>query len=468
MGEKKSLVKVQIVAHYTPVHPALDFYDGKAITSIGERMEYTYSNGDTEFKDGEIVVMSSGENFIFSRQEFSKRLLYYNKQMDLPLERWEYSNMVEFCQMVKESQLQINPMQVYTKIKEILEYFMEFDDPRLYTVVTCFIIYTYFYPMFQNAPIVQLWGEMASGKTKLCDVFNALCFNPVNSANISVASVFRLVEGRRATLILDESEDLMNSERGKEITNLLLAGYSDSGETFRQEKQPGTERFKTLSFKVFSPKIIANIAGVTLSPLKSRIIRIIMTGAADKSKANRQVNLDDRMFKDARNLLYRMVMTCHEGVISSRNTLPDTHKLSGRSLGIWQGIIAVANWLGSMIYKDVVTYARKNTRELAAEIDHENPANRLLDYLYVWAEKYGDGDYQLDNFMAAFTDDEELDKFSKPRIARMLKRMGFEPEVKRRGSKTFRFYHLESREILYKKQKHVNTESDDAEIEIKT
>ena len=67
-------------------------------------------------------------------------------------------------------------------------------------------------------------------------MLDALCFNPVNSANISAATLYRIIEGSRATVLLDESEDLMGTEKGKEIINMLLAGIGKSGEVYRQEK----------------------------------------------------------------------------------------------------------------------------------------------------------------------------------------------------------------------------------------
>ena len=101
---------------------------------------------------------------------------------------------------------------------------IDYIDERFYDLLSCFIVYTYFYPLFYNAPVLQFWGEMRTGKTKNLMLLEAMTFNPVNSANISSSSVFRLIESRRATILFDESEDLMTSERAREIRNMLLAG----------------------------------------------------------------------------------------------------------------------------------------------------------------------------------------------------------------------------------------------------
>ncbi len=451
---KKEVVESKIVEDYTAVHPALDFLENMAVVSIGEQVQNTYDNGEIEFKDGEVTVLSTGENFLFSRSELAQRKLYYNRTLDLPLARWKYDDLTDFCNAMKNGNKPIvNPHDIYQRIYETIDYYVEFENPNVCHFLATFIIYTYFYPLFPNAPIVQLWGEMASGKTKVCSIISALAFNPVNSANISVASVFRLVEGRRATLILDESEDLMNSERGRDISNLLLAGYNKSGETYRQEKQPGTERYKTLSFKVFSPKIIANISGVSLDPLKSRIIRIIMTGCADKTKANREVNEEDKIFRNIRNMLYRMTLLQFPSMVKKRDEFIHVEHMSGRQFGIWQGILTVALWLDKKIYDSIYEFAKANVKQLTDEIAQENPGNILLDKLLLLVEKKGEGEYHIDNLIPYMATDDDLGIWTKRKIALTLNRLGFAPTRKWHDGCVKRYYYLTSSSLIDKMQK---------------
>jgi len=264
---RKELKNVVPVNNYDAINPALDFFDGRAIISVGCKWQETYALLDKFNKEtGEEVafttqpycIMSDGEKFRYSKSELANRKLFYSGKIELPEQsRWDYDDIHNYS----ENSTCMTFPELYKMIKDEYEYYLDFPDERYHSLMACFVIYTYFYPMFFNAPVLQFWGEMRTGKTKNLAMLEAMVFNPVNSANISSASVFRLVESRRATILFDESEDLMTADRSREIRNMLLAGTGKSGETYRQEKG-SDDNYKTQSFRVFSPKVIAHITGI--------------------------------------------------------------------------------------------------------------------------------------------------------------------------------------------------------------
>lgn len=432
------------------MHPALDFYDGKAIVSIGEQIQYTYSDQSINFSDGDYTILSTGETFICSQPELAKRRLYYSRGLDLPMCRWEYRDIEDFCKSVQNGHKPVADIKtLYSTIRNLIIHYIDFEDHKVYDVLACFIVYTYFHPLFQNAPILQFWGEMKTGKTKTVSLLSALCFNPVNSANISESSVFRLVEGRRATLLLDESEDLMTSDRGKAISNLLLAGYNKSGETFRQERDNSNGRYKTVSFMVFSPKVIANISGVSLAPLLSRTIRIITTGASDKAKANRELNQDDITFQKIRNYLYRLVMLLHQQIATARDNMKKT-ELGDRAYGIWQGILTIASLIDDSTWYKVHSYAVENINDIQDELNRNNVGAALLRHLFLFIEQRGDADYTSLDLLDYVCRIEELEITTKRSLGDIMKRLGFKSKPKRIAAETHRVYYLSSSSILEK------------------
>jgi len=360
---KRQPVKIIPVNDYVTVQPALDFYDGQAILSVGAKWLYEYEDGDTEFETRPYCILSNGDKFGYSKKELAKRHLFHNGKIDIPESRWAFEDIEDFGNKPKS----LTFPQCYDLVRNQLEKYMDFEDERIYSLLTCFIIYTYFYPLFSQAPIIQLWGEFKTGKTKVCSLVDAMAFNPINSANISSASVFRLVESRRAIILLDESEDLLTAERARDIRNMLLAGTGKSGETFRQERG-AFENFHTQSYKVFSPKLIANIAGVDLPALQSRTIRIPMTGTADKRKANLVVTQEDAVWQSVRNQLYRICLKGYDKVAKTRDNLP-RHDLAGRTLGMWQGILTIATLSEEEIFDELLTYARDNRIDVEGDIE---------------------------------------------------------------------------------------------------
>ncbi len=371
---KKQLIQVTPVNDYTTIQPALDFYDNKAILSVGAKWLYEFEGDEVKFETRPYCIITGGDKFGYSKKELAARRLFHTGQLDIPESRWSFDDIEAFSQEPYSKTFS----EVYNMIREKYEMYMDFTDERLYSLFSCFTIYTYFYPLFNYAPVLQLWGEFKTGKTKVCSLIEAMGFNPINSANISSASVFRLIESRRAIILLDESEDLLTSERARDIRNMLLAGTGKSGETFRQEKG-AFESFHTQSFKVFSPKIIANITGIDLPALQSRIIRIIMTGTPDKLKANLVVTQEDKVWQDIRNHLYRLCLSRHTEVINSRDNLP-THNLSGRTFGMWHGLLAIANLIKDEddVFKELLTYVRDNKANIDGDIEEFAEEPRLL------------------------------------------------------------------------------------------
>jgi hypothetical protein len=363
LARGRRLVKKTPVNDYAEVHPALDFFNGKAIISVGGKWLNEYDNGALEFVTKPLCVVSDGAKFEYSKQELGNQRLFHSGYLDIPQCRWDFKDIDNFSQNPTAPTI----AQVYSVIRKQFEHYLDFYDKRLYDLFPCFIIYTYYYPLFNGAPIIQLWGEFRTGKTKICSLIEALAFNPINSANISSSSVFRLVESRRATVLLDESEDLSSAERAKEIRNMLLAGTGKSGETFRQEKLLD-DSFRTQSFKVFSPKLIANIAGIDVPALQSRTIRITTIGTSDAVRSNREVEQEDERWQKVRNSLYRICLCRYTEIIESRYHLPQ-HVLNGRNLAIWQGILSVANCCGGKVWKNVLAYAYENKDYIDADAE---------------------------------------------------------------------------------------------------
>jgi len=418
------------------VHPALDFWLDGAIVSVGTKWQLTYDNNDVEFVTKPLCVLNDGEKFEYSKKELATRKLYHTGYLDIPAGRWDFNDIDEFSQELTALPI----FKIQKQIKEAVHHFMDFLDERHYDLFACFIIYTYFYPLFNGAPIIQLWGEFQTGKTKLCALLEAMCFNPINSANISSSSVFRLVESRRATVLLDESEDVSTSERTKEIRNMLLAGTGKSGETFRQEKMLD-DSFRTQSFKVFSPKVIANITGIDIPALQSRVIRMVTTGTSNKSKRNMEVDQEDTRWIGIRNQLYRMCLTRYNEVLEARHHLPE-HKLAGRTLTIWQGILAIASLCSKKVWENLHSYADENKEFIDSEIEEDTAKPKMLLKCLI----------ELTNGQkeASYFTPDDLVNYMKPKVAfsskrdlgLMLGRLGLHSRVFYRNGSEGRYYEL--------------------------
>lgn len=374
------IISIAPANNFTVMHPALDYVNGTSIIAVSSKWVIKRESGSSDLMIKPFCVMYNSktgtlEKFIYSKDEIINHNLFHVGYIDAQENlRWGFDDIEEFSQEPKA----LTFTELFKLIYNKIEYYMDFDyDRSVCSLLTCFIIYTYFYPIFNFAPIIQMWGEFKSGKTKICSLLEALIFNPINSANISSASVFRLIESRRAVIILDESEDLLGSEKSRDIRNMLLAGTGKSGETFRQEKS-ADDTYSTRAYKVFSPKIIANIAGIDVAALQSRVIQVNTVTSNNKDKLNRDVNLDNKQeWETLRNELYRISLVRSFEVDDMRSKLAQ-HELTGRTFRIWEGILTIASLVGEDIWSEMLAFAGRNKESMENEMaDFGNDPNEL-------------------------------------------------------------------------------------------
>ena len=68
---KKQVVSITPVNDYITIQPALDFFDDKAILSVGAKWLYSYDNGDIKFETHPYCIISNGDKFGYSKREYS-------------------------------------------------------------------------------------------------------------------------------------------------------------------------------------------------------------------------------------------------------------------------------------------------------------------------------------------------------------------------------------------------------------
>jgi hypothetical protein len=383
---KRTLTDEREVENYSTIHPALDFYEGKALLAVGTKMQRTYEI-ESESKDGKekqhrkevefdnkpIIVTSSYEKFIYSKLNLAERKLFYTgSTIDPPSGRWSRSDIDNFL----NTRIAPTWVEAFNLVQKEFVNYLDFVDQRLYMLFPIFTLYTYFYPIFNGAPILHLWGNFKTGKTKICSLLDCMCFNPINSANISSATIFRVIESRRATVLLDENEEV-GTERAKEIRNMLLSGTGKSGQTYRQEKN-SNDNFRTQSYKVFSPKVIAHITGIDSSALSSRTIRVTTIGGSDMVKMNAEVDIEDwEYWQPVRAPLYRLCLSRYRDVYKIKDQIIEEN-LAGRTLSLWKGMLSIAMLVGLDTYNACLEYANDNKNVIESETEDADDSPKVI------------------------------------------------------------------------------------------
>ncbi|RLC36892.1 hypothetical protein DRH29_03530 [candidate division Kazan bacterium] len=180
----------------------------------------------------------------------------------------------------------------YDKIYEVFDYYMEYTDPRYYTLFTVYTIATYFYPLFTSFPYIYITALPRSGKSKTLKLITFMGFNGHWSVNETVASLFRNVTAMKGVLGIDEAEHYNNNQ---EVLNLLNSGYEKGAIVSRVEERGGRRVMKR--YEVYSPKVIVNIAGLN-ETTKSRCIPVtLVRGITEKMNREPPVRSDEMFVK---------------------------------------------------------------------------------------------------------------------------------------------------------------------------
>jgi len=138
-------------------------------------------------------------------------------------------------------------------LKAATRKYIDFPDPREYTLVALWTVGTYLMPIWPAYAYLGISGDKRTGKSKLLHLIGQLAFNAVFSVNISTAGLYRIVQSLMCTVLIDEAEALSSPERKMEIKNILYAGYKRGGKVFRSAKT-SKERIVPEAFEVFGGK----------------------------------------------------------------------------------------------------------------------------------------------------------------------------------------------------------------------
>jgi hypothetical protein len=139
---------------------------------------------------------------------------------------------------------------------------------RRYIVVTdiqadtiaVWIAHTYVVECFRATPYLNFCSpEMGSGKTTALEVLEVTSRGGLTADDLTGAALFRLVEKRRPTLLIDEVDGVFgkqNSDTAQDLRKLLNSGYRQGKRVFRMG---GPQRDELKEFDPFSAKATAGL-----------------------------------------------------------------------------------------------------------------------------------------------------------------------------------------------------------------
>jgi hypothetical protein len=226
--------------------------------------------------------------------------------------------------------------------------------PEEPNVVACWVVATYFHPLFLTFPRLNLMGEKGSGKSKRAAVISHIAHNGLLQLDPTPASLFRQIHPLAPTLCLDEMENLGSVD--KDILRLINAGYKAGATVVRCE---GEERTPT-AFNAYCPMVLASISGLN-DVTADRSITLVMRKGKDLAQINREVEPGHQGFAWIRHRAYRMALGGSKAVDAMRTTVQYPPWLSGRALELFRPLLTIASLVEGegdpSVRKDVLAIA---------------------------------------------------------------------------------------------------------------
>jgi hypothetical protein len=320
------------------------------------------------------------------------------------------------------------------QVKAFIETYIDLQDNRLYDVLSAWVMATWVPEVWVSVPYLHIIGPKSSGKTRLLEVLQALCYRAILSANISESAVFRSVQSFKPTLLLDEAE-IYTKESRESIQNLLNAGYRRGQVAIRIGKDTTTETPKLELFEVFGFKALAGTGGYK-DTLESRSIRISMERnirevglIIDQNLATR---IRTRLLLWRWRFLHNFSQNMSEFYERAFNSLKFCN---GRLLELFTPLVIISNYG----HENIIDYVKEVLGDLREE-EATSVEAEIVGCLLEIKDSLKSGKfatkYLADLFNANRSDNE---KWKTQSLGNVLKRLGFKPTRLTNGERGYIF-----------------------------
>ena len=349
----------------TKIRPALDFIGELALCTVAYPVPTKKGIVSAPY-----IVTSNKEVFPCNAQELAARGFYAQKEIKNAMQRWELSDFKEWL----KGDFKSTPDKAYYCIREQFERFVDVVDERHITLLSLWVLSTYFYPLFHTVGYLYIGGVAGSGKTTTGEVIASLSFNGMLSGNLTVSAMFRLLDSLGCTLVADENEQLSGGE--KQDLSCLLSGIHKNSVVFRSERD-SIGNFHPQGYCIFSPKVLINIGGLISKALIRRSIPVgLLPTNSNEKRSHSPYSYGDEYWSSIRRHMYAVMMDYFKEVRDIAETCDFTPVGLENYTAIWLPVLVMAEFVQRYIDRDITT----EIKTLAIETVDESKAEKKFSY----------------------------------------------------------------------------------------
>jgi hypothetical protein len=370
---------------------------------------------------------------------------------------WSHNDKIKWDENIKQKKKQgppfgsddpepsmnpVNATELFYEMYETIGRFVFCGEAERVALIL-FILHTHVFEVSECTPILGITSpEKRCGKTTLISLLKVLCPRAVSTSNITAATLFRIIDAMKPTILIDEADTFAKEKI--ELRGVINAGHSRSdAHIFRCD---GND-FKPRAFNVFCPKAIAMIG--TLRELgdtvQDRSIEIRLQRAGTEERREKFRRKQRESLKPLHSRIARWAM---DSVGLLKDIEPDIPgELNDRAADGWEPLLAIADLLGESIpliarqaalklsnFEDVHSIGTELLKDIKIifgerNIDEVVPTFELLESLHSLEESP----------WKEYTRGKEL---SASDLAKLLRPFGIKPILKRFGEKINRGYRV--------------------------
>lgn len=217
--------------------------------------------------------------------------------------------------------------------------YVVFPSPEVHDAVTAYIAATHAAPAWEHASrLAILSPEKRCGKSRLLDVIEATCHQPLITVNISPAALVRSIGVDPPTLLLDEADTVFGkkaADNHEDLRGIINAGHQRNRPYIRWDATArSTEHCKT-----FSMAVLAGIGDLPDTIMDRAVIARMRRRAPGEVVAPYRSRRDAPALNDLR---LRLGEWIREHIKDLGESYPDM-PVEDRAADTWEPLVAVAD-----------------------------------------------------------------------------------------------------------------------------
>ena len=342
-------------------------------------------------------------------------------------------------------------------LSTLLARFVVFPSEQDRYAVATWALHTWALDAFDNTPrLALLSAEKGSGKTRVLEILELVCRNPIQTVNVSVPVLFRLTGGELPpTILFDEAETMLGYRVAKEhedLRGLVNAGHRRGSAVYRMVMD-GKGGGEPERFETFAPVAFAGLEELPETVMARSVVVRMRRRTRSETVENLRHRQGLRITAELRDTLeaWSLRSDLHDALHKLLEDLVPPAGVEDRAADVWESLLVLGELAGPT-WTERLQQAAASIHTRSVEEDSSLGVQLLRDVRSVFLERGNPTRLASAEIVAGLVEREGTpwpsvksgDPLDAQRFAQLVKRYGIRPTTLREGERTFKGYTRES------------------------